>query len=286
MEDRDWMILEVLYHKKSMTKAAESLFISQPAITNRLRQMEEDFGVKIVHRGSKGVQFTPQGEFLAKSAEEVLLKFRQIKDRVLSMESEIAGTLRVGASYYVTKYRLPSLLKRFQNHYPKVEFKVTTTWSRDMFSLLSKQDVQVGFIRSDDSWIGEKHLLLEEPICIAFREKIPINNLPALPRIDYQTDPGNKQVIDNWWRENFIQPPLVSMNVDRVDTAKEMVLYGLGYAFLPDTIFSAGDEVHKTYITNSYGERIVRNTWMIYQQEALESKVVQAFVDFVKINSF
>lgn len=282
MEDRDWLMLKVLYNKKSITKTAETLFISQPALTNRLRQMEKDFGVKIVHRGSKGVQFTPQGEYLASSAEEVLLKIRQIKDQVLNIDKEVIGTLRLGASYYFTKYRLPGLLKQFRNLYKDVEFRVTTTWSKDIFSLMYNQDIQVGFIRSEPNWNGDAHLLLEEPICISSKEKIDLKNLPNLPRIDYNTDPGNKTLIDGWWRENCSAPPLISMNVDRVDTAKEMVVYGLGYAFLPDTIFKETDNVNKIYITDMHGNRIVRKTWMIYHPEVLETKVVEAFVNFIK----
>ncbi len=270
-----------------MTKTAESLFISQPAITKRLRHMEQEFGVKIVHRDSKGVQFTPPGEYLAKSAEEVLLKIRQIKDYVFDMEVEVAGTLRLAASYYVTKYRLPGILKSFQNKYPKVEFKVTTAWSKEIFKLLSsRRDVHIAFIRSEDPWVGERHLLLKEPICIASKGNISVVDLPNLPQIDYHTDPGNKQVIDNWWRRNFVQAPSVRVNVDRVDTAKEMVLCGLGYAFLPDTIVSATDNIQKVYITDSCGEFIVRNTWMIYQQEALDSKVARAFVNYVRSLKF
>lgn len=282
MEDRDWLMLKVLYHTKNMTKAAATLFISQPAITNRLRQMEKEFGVIIVNRGSKGIHFTPQGEYLAKCAEDVLLKTRQIKDHVLNLETEVAGTLRLGASNFFTKYRLPSLLKHFRNQYPRVDFKVTTTWSKDVFSLLSNQYIQVGFIRGGHIWSGETHLLFEEPICLTSKEEIDIHNLPNLPRIDYQTDPINKTLLDNWWREKFSHPPLISMDVDRLDTCKEMVLNGLGYAFMPSTIVSKTDDVRKINLTDKMGNPLLRQTLMIYQQDSLETRVVRAFINFVK----
>jgi len=286
MEERDWLMLKVLYQTKNITKAAATLFISQPAITNRLRQIEKEFGVIIVNRGSKGIHFTPQGEYLAKSAEDVLLKIRQIKDQVLNMETEVTGTLRLGASNYFTKYRLPGLLKHFRNQYPKVDFKVMTTWSKDVFSLLSNQDVQVGFIRGGHIWSGETHLLFEEPICLTSKEEIDIHDLPNLPRIDYQTDPINKTVIDNWWRERFSHPPLVSMDVDRLDTCKEMVVNGLGYAFMPSTIVAKTDDVQKIILTDNIGNPLVRKTLMIYQQDSLETRVVKAFVSFVKHINF
>jgi DNA-binding transcriptional LysR family regulator len=286
MENQDWLILKVLFQTKNITKAAQVLFLSQPALTHRLRNMEEEFGVTIVHRVSKGVHFTPQGEYLAKAADIMLLQIRQLKDEVLNMEHEVAGTLRLGSSHVFTKYRLPGLLKTFKNQYPHVEFKVTTAWSKDVFSLLYNQDIQVGFIRGASSWNGEKHLLFEESICIASKEPFNIHQLPQLPRIDYQTDPAIRALIDNWWRETFAQPPLISMDVDRVDICKEMVVNGLGYAFLPDILVHNNDNLQKTVITDKSGNPILRQTWMIYQKAALETNIVKAFVACAKAIDF
>src|SRR4051812_18429961 len=93
LDERDWMVLQALYREKNITKAAQHLYISQPALTNRLQQLEKDFGVKIVNRGRRGVQFTPQGEYLAKSAHEMLLAMQKIRENVLNMEDNVAGTL-------------------------------------------------------------------------------------------------------------------------------------------------------------------------------------------------
>lgn len=286
MEDKDWQILKVLYDKKNITKAAETLFTSQPAISNRLRQMEEEFGVKIVRRTSKGIYFTPQGEYLAKSANAVLLQIRQIKDQVLNMEEDVTGTLRLGASNYFTKYKLPNLLKQFKTLHPNVEFKVTNTWSQNVLVLLDKNDIQVGFVRGNQIWSGEMHLLIEEPICITSKEDFEITDLPNLPRIDYQTEPTHKTLIDNWWKENLSRPPLISLNVDKVDTCKEMVVNGLGYAFLPGMMVNEADNLRKVIITDKKGTPIFQKTWLIYRNESLETRVVKAFVDFVKTVDF
>jgi len=100
MDDRDWLILQVLYREKNITKAAKELFISQPALTHRLQQMEKEFHVQIVNRGRRGVQFTPQGEYLVKCAEEMLLTLQKIKENVLNMDDQLTGTLRLGVSNF------------------------------------------------------------------------------------------------------------------------------------------------------------------------------------------
>jgi DNA-binding transcriptional LysR family regulator len=282
LDERDWMVLQTLYKEKNITKAAQHLYISQPALTNRLQQLEKEFGVKIVNRGRRGVQFTPQGEYLAKSAHEMLLNIQKIKENVLNMEEKVAGTLRLGVSTFFTDYILPNLLKLFKERYPTIEFKVTTGFSSHIANLIYNQDVHIGIVKGDFNWKDHKHLLFEETICIASKEKIDIHNLPNLPRIDYHTDSLLKNSIDNWWSEHFTQPPLVSIEVDKVDTCKKMVVNGLGYAILPNMILNDVNDVYKTDITTIDGNPIVRKTWMFYHKDSLELNIVKAFVEFME----
>lgn len=282
MEDRDWLILEVLHEQKNITKTAQTLFMSQPALTARIQHLEKEFGVQIVQRTSKGVNFTPQGEYLAKASSKVLYDFRRIKEEVMNLDTNVAGTLRLGASSYFTMYTLPRLLKLFRNRYPDVEFKVSTTWSKDVFNLVYNQDVHIGFISADYGWQNKKHLLFEEPVYVASTEKIDLAELPRLPRIDYHTDGLIRATIDRWWRENFSQPPSVSMEVDKLATCWEMVKNGLGYAIVPGRMLKDTDGIHKMLLADKDAKPIVRKAWMIYHEDALSLNVIRAFTEFVE----
>jgi len=284
MEDRDWMILQVLREKKNITKTAQALFISQPALTARLRQIEKEFGITIVHRTSKGVRFTPQGEFLARSSAEVLLKLRKIQEQVLNLDGTVTGTLRLGASSYFTMCTLPPLLKLFKQQNPQVEFKVLTTWSKDIFNLVYNQEVHIGFVSSDYGWSSHKHLLFEEPIYVASRDEVTFKDLPTLPRINYQSDGLIKAKIDKWWRENFSLPPTISMEVDKLATCKEMIKHGHGYAIMPGRILQDMDTVHKIMLTDQEKKPVLRGSWMLYNEEVLEMTVLKTFIDFVQKN--
>ncbi|MGM0878554.1 MAG: LysR substrate-binding domain-containing protein [Bacillota bacterium] len=67
---------------------------------------------------------------------------------------------------------------------------------------------------------------------ITSKEEIDITDLPHLPRIDYRGGYLLKSLIDNWWAENYAQPPFISLDVDQVDACKQMVINGLGYGIL------------------------------------------------------
>ena len=282
MEDRDWLIIKVLNEQKNITKTAQALFISQPYLTTRIRHIEDEFGVKMVYRGSRGVHFTPEGDYLAQRAQDMLLEIRRIKEQVVNMGSEVKGILRVGASNYLSKYKIPRLLGLFKECHPKVEFNVVTTLSRDVCGLLYNQDVHVGFVRSDFGWRGEKHILYEEPVCIASKNALSLDDLPRLPRIDYHTDDSFKNQIDAWWCETFSQPPTIGMTVGYIDVCRSMVANGLGYAIVPASLLDGVVPMHRLPIKDQQGQPILRKTWMLYHKEMMELKLVRLFLDFAK----
>ena len=286
MESWDWKILQVLYEQKSITKTAQTLFTYQPALTARLQQIEKEFGIKIVHRSSKGVQFTPQGEYLANSATQVLHNLQRIREQVANLSDSVSGVLRIGASSYFTMYSLPPLLRQFKQLHPAVEFKVLTAWSREIYNRVHNQEVHLGFVSSDYGWSDCRQLLFEESIYIASADAISLENLPALPRIDYQSDGLIKAMIDGWWRENFSAPPHVTMEVDKLATCKEMVKHGLGYAVMPSRILNDTPQLRRILLTDRTGQPILRKSWLIYQQESLEIKALAAFADFVETYDF
>ncbi|TCN26094.1 LysR family transcriptional regulator [Mesobacillus foraminis] len=281
MDERDWLILKVLYEKNNITKSAEILYMSQPSLTKRIQQIEKEFNLTIVSRGTRGVQFTPQGEYLAKCADEMLERHRRIKETVRNMDQEVSGTLRIAVSNFITRHKLPQLLKLFREQFPKVSYKVTTGWSREVFQLAYNRDVQIGIVRGDYQWPESRQLLFEENICIVSTEHIEIQDLPVLPRIDYETDALLKSMIDNWWSGNFSEPPVIGMEVDKADTCKEMVTSGLGYGILPSVLVENRNDLYKINLKDDAGNPLVRKTWMLYREESMDLKVVKEFVHFI-----
>lgn len=104
MKDTDWEILYRLYETPNMTKVADMLYISQPSLTKRVKSMEKDFGVKIINRTSKGVKFTPEGEYLAKRAKEYMEFIKDVKHGLYTYKTELEGTIKIGSPYTYSKF--------------------------------------------------------------------------------------------------------------------------------------------------------------------------------------
>ena len=113
MEERDWQIIKTLYEQKNITKTARVLYMSQPTLTARIKQIEESLGTKLLYRGNKGITFTETGEYTVKFAEHILGEMQELRETITNMQEDVAGTLRIAAPSILARYFLPKLLGRF-----------------------------------------------------------------------------------------------------------------------------------------------------------------------------
>lgn len=286
MNERDWKLLLLLHEHKSITKASSMLHVTQPALSTRLKLIEEFFGVQIVIRGKKGVQFTAEGEFLVRKAQRVLAELNETRDALDSMKKSTAGTLRIGASHFFTRYLLPPLLGKFKALHPAVEYRVRTGWSRETVRQLLGNDIHVAFVREEHNWPGIKRLLFSEDLLVVSSEKFSMGDLPNLPLIHFTNEPAHQMLIDNWWAEHFNTPSQVGMVVDRLDTCLAMIKAGLGYGFLPAWILRGVKGLHAKKMRYRTGASVERSTWMILKEETAELRLVREFLDMVDDTDF
>jgi DNA-binding transcriptional LysR family regulator len=282
LDDKDWIILRTISEEKNITKAAERLYISQPALSYRLKNLEKEFEAKIVLRNPTGVVFTPQGELLLNYALEMLTQFTITKERIQNTKNKVQGTLRIGTSAIFAHYELPPILKGFLERYPDVDISLKTGLSSQINKMLQKDEFAIAILRGDYFWPEEKHMLQEEHICLTSRSVINFHDLPHLPRINYGTDSSLREMLEDWWREIFPCPPNITMEVDSMDTCRQMVLHGLGWAILPFIGLKEYDSLYTQELHWRDGTPVLRRTWMLYRNSSLELSAVHAFIDYIK----
>lgn len=282
MDSRDWQILKILAEEKNITKAAARLYISQPALTYRLKNLEEEFGTPIVFRVPSGVIFTPQGEHLLTYANEMLLKYSATKEQINNMDSKVQGTLRLGASAVFAHYALPALLKGFIKRHPDVEISLKTGLSYQIIRMLEKQEITVAIVRGEHGWEGEGFILKEEPVCLVSREELAFDELLGKPHIRFSTDTSLQKMIDDWWRKNFKAAPHTTMEVNTMDIARQMVLHGLGWTILPTIGLPDIEALHTKPLLWPDGSPLLRKTWVLCSDEALALSTVHALLGYLK----
>lgn len=281
MDKKDWILLKTLHQNKNMTRTAEQMFVSQPSLSYRLKNLEEEFGIKLFFKTKHGLEFTSEGEYLVKYSEEMLHQLEMMKDKMSNIGQEVSGMLRLGVSSNFAQYLLPGLLKEFSDEYPLVRFNVKTGWSTEVIELLNNATVHVGIVRSDQGWKGEKRLLRREPLYVISKNELSLDSLPKHRLIRYSTDSSLKDKIGQWWGEWYSEPANAEMEVDRLETCKEMVKNDFGFAIVPEICLHKEDGLYKKELYHKDGKPVTRKTWMIYKEAMKELTVVDRFTDFL-----
>nr|WP_241198606.1 LysR family transcriptional regulator [Cytobacillus horneckiae] len=276
------MILKTVAEENNITKAAERLYISQPALTYRINQIEQDVKVQILERRKKGIKFTDEGKFLVQYANEMLHRLQHVQEELANMSDRTKGIIRIGVSSNYARIKLPPILQSFLEQYDRVQFSVITGWSDEIYKRLQQEDIRMAIIRGENDWHHDKILLERDAVAVISKEPILIEELPSLPRITYQTEPKLQQLIDDWWKEQYQVPPNITMEIDNIETCKKLVANGLGYAIVPSLGLSQLENIHAQTIQAKNGDNIERETWLLYKQEDIRSTVSQAFIDFLR----
>ncbi|MDF2682560.1 MAG: LysR family transcriptional regulator [Brevibacillus sp.] len=282
MNEKDYLMLKYIFEVQNLTKAAELLYITPPALTYRLQQLEKEFGVNIITKNGRSIEFTPEGRYLVQYAKKALVDLRKTKDYMLNMGSEVQGILRLGVSRVIAHYKLPPILKEFLNLYPKVEINVNTGISDEVYELLQNNEVHVGIVRGSYTWSEKKHLLKEENVYIISKNPLSIEDLPTIPRINYRNSSDFIEEINDWWYERFTDPPLITMQVDTFEICKEMVKNDLGYAIIPQIFLYADDPLYKEELIKKNGVAVTMKTWMLYRESSTQLAMVDKFVNHMK----
>ena len=280
MDEKDWTLLVNLNREGNITKTAKKLYISQPSLTYRIKQIENEFNINLIYRGNKGIIFTSEGELLVQYAVDMLKKLNYTKDKLSNVGDEVKGKLSLGVSSNFALYTLPELLEGFLEKYPNIEIQLNTGWSSRIIDYMNNDNIHIGILRGEQNWKDGQFQIKSENLCVVSKNKIQLQDLPQLNYIRYHTDTQLKNTFENWWRENYDTPPKVSMEVDRIETAKELVKRGLGYSLIPSISLRENDDLF-TINLKIDNEEIKRNTWMFYRKNLLELNVVGSFVQYI-----
>jgi len=285
MQLSEFQLLVVLATEMNMRKAAEKLFVTQPALSQRLQSIEKSWGTKIFIRSQKGLIPTPAGEKIIEFAEEVVGKEEQVREHINELDQEVYGTLKLACASIIGQNWLPKILKKFVTKYPHAKISLITGWSSEILKNLYDDTVHIGIIRGNPDWKGGKVHLLTDTLYLVDTEIERIEQVIETnrPFIQFKSDSTYYQEIQEWWHRTFQTTPKRTIIVDQIETCKQMTLNGIGYAILPSITLNEDDNnIFKIPLLNEQNEPIKRDTWLVGYESAFELKQVQAFVEVIK----
>ena len=148
MADRRLQVFHAVAKQSSFTKAADTLFMTQPAVTFQIKQLEEHFNTRLFDRGHGKITLTPAGEVGLEYAERILSLSAELDTRISELTGEIQGLLLIGASMTIAEFMLPRVLGEFKVAYPGVKARLTVANSETIEHGVAAHSLDIGLIES------------------------------------------------------------------------------------------------------------------------------------------
>jgi DNA-binding transcriptional LysR family regulator len=221
-------------------RAAEALRVSQPAVSSRIRALEESLGVALFVRSRNSLTLSSAGRLFRPYAEQLLKTASIARQAVHQFQPGSDIPLQIAAGLSISVYFLPDVLKKFQRAFPKVSISIRPGHSKEVLEMVLGQEAEIGLARSLQHPEVETIPLRDDPLLLtAHPEQLPgklrrarLNEVAAWPLIFYERGSSDWTLTRGLFRHAALVPN-VALEVDTIETAKRMVERGLGMAFLP-----------------------------------------------------
>lgn len=234
---------------RSISAAARELHVAQPPISRQIAQLEEELGVQLFVRGSKGMALTDAGQSLYRQTQQIFQDLHRVEDSVRSVGAGMSGRIRLGVIYSAVPYAL-RYVERYHRAYPQVELYIRLGSPQELIEALNHGDLHALFLRTaarEPSGLQERILGEDALELIMRRDMDPAPELPAVPIERLKNVPMCLLRSDDLWSYNdfLVQEcqrsgftPNVTCHCYDTPMAMQMVLSGFGISFLPKSILS------------------------------------------------
>ncbi len=292
MADRRLSVFHAVAKHLSFTKAADALFMTQPAVTFQVRQLEEQFNTRLFDRAQGRIVLTPAGRVAYDYAERILALSGELDARLRTMSEVESGPLLIGASTTIAEYLLPQVLGEFKARYPAVVPRLFVANSEAVQARVAGRSLDLGFIE------GDSHLpaLVNDFCCddelrVVCAPNHPFASLPSLPAralgehayISRELGSGTREVIDHYLQKAGVacEAMQVVMEAGSPEALKRLVATGLGFAIMSRATVAKevrlGELVEVVLVPP-----LVRQLAVVYPKERFHSRLIEGFVEFAK----
>jgi DNA-binding transcriptional LysR family regulator len=248
-------------------KAAEHLFLTQPAVTLQIKALEDDLGVRLFDRAANSVSLTPQGTLLLGYATKIATLVSEAEQELGAEDGKVSGELSLGVSTTIAQYVLPRLLGAFLDEHPRVQFSLHSGNTDEVVHLLLESKLSIGLIEGParDRGIRAEHFMQDELVLItppAFESnRLSRDQLLASSLLMREHGSGSRHVVETALEKAGLRLKTFKkvMDLDSTETIKSAVEAGLGIGFVSRWAISKELELGALKIAEVTGLRIVRH---------------------------
>ncbi len=274
--------VEVADHQ-SFSDAAEALFLTQPAVSKRVAQLESELNTKLFDRIGRRVSLTATGSALLPRARRLINDARELKRLVSDLSGEVRGRLTMGTSHHIGLHRLPTPLKRFTEAFPAVELDIRFMDSEAACRAVETGDLELAIVTLPPERPPNLNLatIWDDPLAfmvapdhpLTGRTKVSLTELLEYPAVLPGTTTYTRGVLEQAVRKAGVELK-VGMATNYLETLHMLVATGLGWSLLPATVLD--DKVVPLEID---GMRLTRQLGAVTHQKRSLSNAANAMIE-------
>ena len=229
-------------HHLNFSRAAEELLLTQPAVTQQIKALEEELGIPLFDRGGGRVSLTPGGAALLPFAEKLRTLSEQALTAVASAYGQHAGELNLGASQTIAQYLLPKFMAGFLHRNPKVRIAARSGNTDQMLSALVSGEIQLALLEGPEQRrdvhiepFMEDHMVLVVPASHEWAgQKITLDDLKSQPLLTREFGSGSRRIVEQALAAAGLKSKDLSirMELDSTEGLLNSVEAGLGVTFV------------------------------------------------------
>ncbi|CAM4259563.1 LysR family transcriptional regulator [Lacicoccus alkaliphilus] len=279
MKVDDYKLLVTLHEAKTLRQAAERLYISQPAVSQRLKSIEEEWGVEIFIRTKRELFVTGPGERIIHHARKVVESESILKEYLVAHEGAVEGNLNLGVSSLIGSTILSGLLREYTEMYPDVNINIQVGSSPQITN--DAKDYHVSITRGRQILNKENKLLFTDRHYLVTPKSLLNQEDP--PVIEFFSEPIYIRMIEKYFEARFNRKYEPQFSVDQIATCRALLIEGVGVTVLPEIVVKDFEEnqfkIEEVVVDD---EPITRDTYISYDKNVMELPQVRAFIQVVK----
>ncbi|MDN3016375.1 LysR family transcriptional regulator [Paenibacillus sp. BSR1-1] len=229
---------------KNFTKTAELLLMSQPSVSLHIKNLEKEFQTKLFLRSPKFLQITPTGEILYDRAKQMITIYEQTKQDILEHHESIKGELKIGASFTIGEYILPSLLIDIQNDYPELDLHVVIGNTEEIVQSVRLYQVDIGLIegQTNEKEVSVHSFMQDQLFIIASNnhelvkyEEVTMTDLQNQAWVSRELGSGTREYLNHVIRSNGLKVKSL-LSISSSQGIKETLINGTGLSLLSQSV--------------------------------------------------
>jgi len=275
---------------RSFSSAASQNFVTQSAVSQQIRTLEERYGRRLLERTRGNVQLTPAGEILYQVSKEIVQRYQDLEARLQALSQTIAGTIRVGTVHSIGLYELSTGIKRYLKAHPQVHLHLEYSRSNRIYEDALKGTIDLGIVayparRPQITVIPfrQDRLVLVCPPShpLAQHRRVSIRKLAGESLVGYERDIPTRRETDRLLRRYGVEVRYV-MELDNIETIKRVVEIGSGVAILPEP--AVRPEVRgKSLVAVHFSDEVfLRPLGIVYRQGKHFSPAAERFIELLR----